>query len=84
MKLAVWLSAVNTESSYVKKNLSENEDLRGSAYADVDEEEGYGIAQIIDKAIQEYYDEKGQPVPQWKMKHDPDWWIEYLRELEEQ
>lgn len=42
------------------------------------------IAQIIDKAIQEYYDEKGQPVPQWKMKRDPDWWIEYLRELEEQ
>jgi len=41
------------------------------------------IAQIIDKAINEYYTEKGQPVPQWKLKRDPDWWIEYLRKLEE-
>ena len=41
------------------------------------------IAQIIDKAIDEYYTEKGQPVPQWKLKRDPDWWIEYLRKLEE-
>jgi len=21
-------------------------------------------------------------VPNWKMKKDPDWWIEYLKELE--
>ncbi len=40
MKLAVWLSAVNTESSYVRKEPSRK---RGpfveNAYADVDEEE---------------------------------------------
>ena len=42
------------------------------------------IAQIIDKAINEYYTERGQSVPQWKLKRDPDWWIEYLRKLEEE
>ena len=40
MKLAVWLSAVNTESSYVRKEPSRK---RGpfveNVYADVDEEE---------------------------------------------
>jgi len=38
-------------------------------------------AQIIDKAIKEYYEEKGLPVPQWKMKKNPQWWIDYLIEL---
>jgi type II secretory pathway pseudopilin PulG len=40
------------------------------------------IAQTIDNALEEYYSEKGQPVPLWRMKKNPDWWIEYLRELE--
>jgi hypothetical protein len=40
------------------------------------------IAQTIDKALDEYYSERGLPVPQWRMKKDPDWWKEYLRELE--
>ena len=34
-------------------------------------------AQIIDKALFEYYSEQGKPVPRWRMKKDPDWWIEY-------
>jgi hypothetical protein len=38
----------------------------------------------IDQAIFEYYFEKGLPVPQWKMKKDPQWWTDYLRELDEQ
>ena len=38
-------------------------------------------AQIIDNAIKEYYEEKGLPVPQWKMKKNPDWWVYYLTEL---
>jgi hypothetical protein len=38
-------------------------------------------AQIIDNAIKEYYEEKGLPVPQWKMKKNPDWWVYYLAEL---
>lgn len=40
------------------------------------------IAQTIDRALEDYYSEKGEPVPQWRTKKDPDWWIEYLRELE--
>jgi len=39
------------------------------------------IAQTIDKAIEEYYSEKGQPVPNWKQKRDPQWWVDYLNEL---
>jgi len=39
------------------------------------------VAQTIDKALEEYYSEKGQSVPLWKMKKDPQWWIDYLREL---
>ena len=40
------------------------------------------IAQIIDSAIYEYYSEKGLPVPRWKTKKDPQWWIDYLNQLE--
>ena len=39
------------------------------------------IAQIIDSAIYEYYSEKDLPVPDWKMKKNPQWWIDYLKEL---
>ena len=42
------------------------------------------IAQTIDKALYDYYSEQGKQVPQWRTKKDPDWWIEYLRELEEE
>ena len=41
-----------------------------------------GISQIINNTIYEYYSEKGMKVPNWKMKKDPDWWIDYLQELE--
>lgn len=40
------------------------------------------VGQIIDSALEEYYSEKGLPVPRWKMERDPQWWIDYLRELE--
>ena len=39
------------------------------------------IAQIIDSAIYEYYSEKDLPVPDWKMKKNPQWWIDYLKQL---
>ena len=40
MKLAVWLSAVNTESSYVRKEpFRKRGPFVENAYADVDEEE---------------------------------------------
>ena len=44
MKLAVWISAVNTESDYVRKEpLRERGPFVENAYADVDEkEEEYG------------------------------------------
>jgi hypothetical protein len=39
------------------------------------------IAQTIDDALEEHYSELGLPVPNWKRKKDPEWWIEYLKEL---
>ena len=39
------------------------------------------IAQIIDEAIAEYYSLHGKPVPNWKTQKDPQWWIDYLEEL---
>ena len=39
------------------------------------------IAQIIDEAINEYYSLHGKPVPNWKPQKDPQWWIDYLIEL---
>ena len=39
------------------------------------------IAQTIDNALEEHYSELGLPVPNWKRKKDPEWWIEYLKEL---
>jgi hypothetical protein len=39
------------------------------------------IAQIIDDSLYEYYSEQNLPVPNWKRKKDPDWWIKYIEEL---
>lgn len=39
------------------------------------------IAQIIDEAISEYYSLQGKPVPNWKYKKNPDWWVEYLESI---
>jgi hypothetical protein len=39
------------------------------------------VKQIIDEALFEYYFEKGLEVPQWRMQKDPQWWIDYLKEL---
>ncbi len=38
------------------------------------------IAQIIDDALEEYYSEKGLPVPNWK-RREIIWWSEYLKSL---
>jgi hypothetical protein len=40
------------------------------------------IAEIIDEAIWKWYFEQGKEVPNWKMKKDPDWWTDYLKELD--
>tara|TARA_B100000925_G_scaffold289830_1_gene273625 strand:+ start:3188 stop:3415 length:228 start_codon:yes stop_codon:yes gene_type:complete len=39
------------------------------------------IAQIIDDALEEYYSERGEPVPNWKCEKDPQWWTDYLKSL---
>ena len=39
------------------------------------------IAEKIDAALEEYYSEKGMPVPQWKQRKDPQWWREYPIDL---
>lgn len=40
------------------------------------------ISQIIDSSLYEYYSERGMEVPKWKHKKDPDWWIQYLKDLD--
>jgi hypothetical protein len=39
------------------------------------------IAQIIDEAINEWYSLHNLPVPDWKYNRDPEWWIEYLKDM---
>ena len=38
-------------------------------------------AQTIDRALWEWYSNKGLEVPDWKTQEDPQWWIDYLKEL---
>ena len=37
--------------------------------------------QIIDEAISEWYSLHDKEVPQWRMRKDPQWWTEYLKDL---
>jgi hypothetical protein len=39
------------------------------------------IVQIIDSVLEEYYSSKGLSVPKWKLKRNPQWWIDYLQEI---
>jgi len=41
------------------------------------------VAEVIDEAIWRWYFENGKEVPNWKYKKDPDWWVHYLAELDE-
>ena len=41
------------------------------------------IAEKIDKALFEWYFERGKEVPDWKVKKDPDWWTKYLDDLDQ-
>lgn len=40
------------------------------------------VAEKIDKAIWEWYSERGLEVPNWKTKKDPEWWSRYLDDLD--
>ena len=64
------------------KNLYENEDLMWKTHMRMlmKRKRSMEIAQTIDKALEEYYSEKGLSVPEWK-KRNPQWWIDYLKEL---
>lgn len=42
------------------------------------------ISETIDKALYEWYSERGLEVPNWRGKTDPEWWQEYLDELDNQ
>ena len=39
------------------------------------------VKQIIDDVLFEWYSERGLGVPQWRMQKDPQWWIDYLKNL---
>jgi hypothetical protein len=65
------------------ENLYENEDPSWQMHMRMlmKRKRSMEIAQTIDNALEEYYSERGLPVPQWKTKKDPQWWIDYLKEL---
>jgi len=39
------------------------------------------VKQIIDEALEEWYSERGLEVPNWRMKKNPQWWVDYLNDL---
>lgn len=41
------------------------------------------VERIINDALLEYYSDKGMEVPRWRMQKDPQWWIDYLLEIED-
>ena len=67
----------------LNKSLYENEDPSWKIHMQtlMRRKKNLEIAQIINDALFEYYSEKGMEVPDWKMKKDPDWWVEYLISL---
>jgi hypothetical protein len=67
----------------LEKNLQDNEDLGWKTHMRILmlRKRNMEIAQTIDEAINDYYSLHGLPVPDWKPKKNPDWWIEYLRSL---
>ena len=65
-----------------EKNLYENEDpmWRTHMLMLTKRKRNMEIAQIIDKALFEWYSEQGRPLPQWK-REKYNWWKEYLESL---
>jgi hypothetical protein len=41
------------------------------------------IGETIRKAISDWYFENGKVEPIWYAPKNPDWWVDYLRELDE-
>ena len=67
----------------LNENLYENEDPSWKIHMRMlmERKRNMEIAQTIDNALYEYYSERGLPVPNWKRKKDPQWWIDYLKTL---
>ena len=67
-----------------EKNHYENEDLSWKMHMQMlmKRKKNMEIAQTIDEVLFRYYSDKGEPVPNWRVRKDPDWWIEYLQTLE--
>ena len=42
-----------------------------------------GIYQIINDILLEYYSDRGMAVPNCEYRKDPQWWTDYLKELQE-
>jgi len=42
------------------------------------------ISRKIDQSLWEWYSERGLEVPNWRYKKDPQWWTDYLKELDNQ
>ena len=39
-------------------------------------------AQTIDEALYQYYTvENNLPVPNWRQIRDPEWWVQYLKDM---
>ena len=38
--------------------------------------------EIIEQVIWQWYFDRGLEVPNWKMQKDPQWWIDYLKDLD--
>jgi hypothetical protein len=66
-----------------EKNLYANEDPSWQMHMQtlMRRKKNMEIAQTIDRVLYEYYSEKGMEVPQWKTQKNPQWWIDYLKEL---
>jgi hypothetical protein len=41
------------------------------------------IGDKVRKAISDWYFEAGKPEPDWYVPKDPEWWVSYLQELDE-
>jgi hypothetical protein len=41
------------------------------------------IGEKVREAISDWYFENGKPEPLWYVPKDPEWWILYLKELDE-
>lgn len=42
------------------------------------------VKETIDMALWEWYSERELEVPRWRSNKDPQWWIDYLAEIEKE